>query len=226
MLLFYPYEEVNKDMLVMHKHVEAVGQPCCWAEWWQRGQGRGLIPGPIPAALASGPQPAPGPSCDPRTSPAMAIGLGAHPSLSAKTSPLAAALLPARCRQGTRLCLTPLLPWHLGSRPHFAGAGPGWQRVGCRWQCTAPRSTAWLLAVVVEVLPAATGPQMPLLPALCICRWELFSILAVLWLSFKWRFGFYVLKIGFFCLRTSTWFFLQVCFPCAALLIHVFAAQF
>lgn len=35
MLLFYPYEEANKDMLVMHKHVEAVGQACHWDEWWQ-----------------------------------------------------------------------------------------------------------------------------------------------------------------------------------------------
>lgn len=35
MLLFYPYEEAKKDMLVMHKHVKAVGQPCHWAEWWQ-----------------------------------------------------------------------------------------------------------------------------------------------------------------------------------------------
>ena len=34
-LFFYPYEEAKKDMLVMHKHVKAVGQPCHWAEWWQ-----------------------------------------------------------------------------------------------------------------------------------------------------------------------------------------------
>lgn len=135
--------------------------------------------------------------------------------------PPAAALLLARHRQGTRLCLTPLPPWQLGSQTHFAGARPGRQRVGCWWQHTTPRSTAWLLAIVVEVLPATTGPKMLVLPAFCMCRWELFSILAVLWLSFSWKLGFYVLKIVFFCLRSSTWFFLQVCFPCAALLIHV-----